>query len=134
MEPSHSLPQQPRTMFGAPIPEQVSNPVIQSNLVSRFQVPTSSRCDPYTTVNSSGVNPPVDSLYCNDSFRFVAQSSYPAQDYSSLPVSQLNGMSITAQQSSYMPGRGNYDSMFLPRPEFSKYSGDPLEYKSFIVY
>ena len=26
----------------------------------------------------------------------------------------------------------NYDSLFLPRPEFPKFSGDPLEYKAFM--
>ena len=36
--------------------------------------------------------------------------------------------------SSYTPGCDylKYDSMFLPRPEFPKYSGDPLEFKAFM--
>ena len=31
-----------------------------------------------------------------------------------------------------VPGTINYDSLFLPRPEFPKFAGDPLEFRSFI--
>ena len=38
------------------------------------------------------------------------------------------------QTSTYVPGFSNfrYDNMFLPRPEFSKYSGNSFEFKAFI--
>ena len=32
----------------------------------------------------------------------------------------------------YTPHALHYDSLFLPRPEFPKFSGDSLEYKPFI--
>ena len=41
---------------------------------------------------------------------------------------------FAGRYSSYTPGCSylKYDSMFLPRPEFPKYSGDPLEFKAFM--
>ena len=41
---------------------------------------------------------------------------------------------LAGSYATYAPGCNylKYDSMFLPRPEFPKYSGDPLEFKAFI--
>ena len=40
---------------------------------------------------------------------------------------------MPGQRTMCLPGRVNYDSMFLPRPEFSKFSVDPLQYRTFIT-
>ena len=40
---------------------------------------------------------------------------------------------MPGQGSMCLPGRVNYDSMFLPHPEFPKFSGDPLQYRTFIT-
>ena len=41
---------------------------------------------------------------------------------------------LAGSYATFAPGCNylKYDSMFLPRPEFPKYSGDPLEFKAFI--
>ena len=59
------------------------------------------------------------------------------QLYAEVPQ-RFNDQALTApfagSYSAYTPGCNylKYDSMFLPRPEFPKYSGDPLEFKVFI--
>ena len=67
----------------------------------------------------------VESLHSTLDSQRNARNSLP------LPVDNLTFM--PNQRTTCLPGRVNYDSMFLPRPEFPKFSRDPLQYRTFIT-
>ena len=93
------------------------------------------RGDILATANSDG-SPRISSqIYGNSA---VVESLHPTLDSqrparNSLPLPADNLTYMPGQGSICLPGRVNYDSMFLQRPEFPKFSGDPLQYRTFIT-
>ena len=93
------------------------------------------RSDILATANSYG-SPRISSqIYDNSA---VVESLHPTLDSQRnacdsllLPADNLTFM--PGQRTMCLPGRVNYDSMFLPRPEFPKFSEDPLQYRTFIT-
>ena len=134
--------QEQRTAMSNQPPIQVSGTVIHPSVLSTNpQEVTPSRCEAPASVAYPTPKQEDNSFFFNGNVRHTTrtQSTHPAAEgqthvhrYSLQPGNELSCMPYPGQQSSYVPGRPSYDSMFLPRPEFPKYSGDPLEYSSFI--
>ena len=138
----HPSGQEQRTAMSNQPPIQVSGTVIHPSVLSTSpQEVTPSRCEAPASVAYPTPKQEDNSFFFNGNVRHTTrtQSTHPAAEgqthvhrYSLQPGNELSCMPYPGQQSSYVPGRPSYDSMFLPRPEFPKYSGDPLEYSSFI--
>ena len=116
---------------------QVSGPVnsTANQFASRCLPSNSLRGDILATANSYG-SPRISSqIYGNSA---VVESLHPTLDSQrnvcdSPPLPADNLTFMPGQRTMCLPGRVNYDSMFLPRPEFPKFSGDPLQYRTFIT-
>ena len=116
---------------------QVSGPInsTASQFVSCCLPSNSLRGDILATANSYG-SPRISSqTYGNsalvESLHPTLDSQRNARNFLPLPADNLTFM--PGQRTMCLPGRVNYDSMFLPRPEFPKFSGDPLQYRTFIT-
>ena len=116
---------------------QVSCPVNSTaNQFASCCLPSNSlRADVLATANSYG-SPRISSQTYGNSA--IVESLHPTLDFqrnarNSLPETADNLTFMPGQRTMCLPGRVNYDSMFLPRPEFPKFSGDPLQYRTFIT-
>ena len=98
---------------------------------SSFATANSGTYCTYSNSKFSAVNVRNDT---SSVFQPLYQDSYAQAHVNRYANNQSTREPICGQYSTYTPGCNylKYDGMFLPRPEFSKFSGDPLEYQAFM--
>ena len=98
---------------------------------STFAIANSGTYCTYSNTKFSAANVGNDT---SSVFQPLYQDSYAQAYVNRYANNQSTREPICCQYSTYTPGCNylKYDSMFLPRPEFPKFSGDPLEYQAFM--
>ena len=105
----------------------------------------SSTCQVWSSSYVHGPLPTHSDFSAGSSHMQVAPSVAHSYNFNRLPASNPLGpppssadlpiyshVSPLLYPGVYNQNSVNYDSLFLPRPEFPKFSGDPLEYKAFM--
>ena len=106
---------------------------------------SSSTCQVWSSSYVHGPLPTHSDFSAGSSHMQVAPSVAHSYNFNRLPASNPLGpppssadlpiyshVSPLLYPGVYNQNSVNYDSLFLPRPEFPKFSGDPLEYKAFM--
>ena len=106
---------------------------------------SSSTCQVWSSSYVHGPLPAHPDISAGSSHMQVAPSVAHSYNFNRLPASNPLGpppssadlpiyshVSPLLYPGVYNQNSVNYDSLFLPRPEFPKFSGDPLEYKAFM--
>ena len=106
---------------------------------------SSSTCQVWSSSYVHGPLPTHPEFSAGSSHMQVAPSVAHSYNFNRLPASNPLGPPPSSADSPiyshvspllypgvYNQNSVNYDSLFLPRPEFPKFSGDPLEYKAFM--
>ena len=106
---------------------------------------SSSTCQVWSSSYVHGPLPTHPEFSAGSSHMQVAPSVAHSYNFNRLPASNPLGpppssadlpiyshVSPLLYPGVYNQNSVNYDSLFLPRPEFPKFSGDPLEYKAFM--
>ena len=106
---------------------------------------SSSTCQVWSSSYVHGPLPAHPDISAGSSYVQVAPSVAHSYNFNRLPASNPLGpppssadlpiyshVSPLLYPGVYNQNSVNYDSLFLPRPEFPKFSGDPLEYKAFM--
>ena len=106
---------------------------------------SSSTCQVWSSSYVHGPLPAHPDISAGSSHMQVAPSVAHSYNFNRLPASNPLGPPPSSADSPiyshvspllypgvYNQNSVNYDSLFLPRPEFPKFSGDPLEYKAFM--
>ena len=106
---------------------------------------SSSTCQVWSSSYVHGPLPTHSDISAGSSHMQVAPSVAHSYNFNRLPTSNPLGpppssadlpiyrhVSPLLHPGVYNQNSVNYDSLFLPRPEFPKFSGDPLEYKAFM--
>ena len=106
---------------------------------------SSSTCQVWSSSYVHGPLPTPPEFSAGSSHMQVAPSVAHSYNFNRLPASNPLGpppssadlpiyshVSPLLYPGVYNQNSVNYDSLFLPRPEFPKFSGDPLEYKAFM--
>ena len=106
---------------------------------------SSSTCQVWSSSYVHGPLPTHPDFSAGSSHMQVAPSVAHSYNFNRLPASNPLGPPPSSADSPiyshvspllypgvYNQNSVNYDSLFLPRPEFPKFSGDPLEYKAFM--
>ena len=106
---------------------------------------SSSTCQVWSSSYVHGPLPAHPDISAGSSHMQVAPSVAHSYNFNRLPASNPLGpppssadlpiyshVSPLLHPGVYNQNSVNYDSLFLPRPEFPKFSGDPLEYKAFM--
>ena len=106
---------------------------------------SSSTCQVWSSSYVHGPLPTHSDISAGSSHMQVAPSVAHSYNFNRLPASNPLGpppssadlpiyshVSPLLHPGVYNQNSVNYDSLFLPRPEFPKFSGDPLEYKAFM--
>ena len=106
---------------------------------------SSSTCQVWSSSYVHGPLPAHPDISAGSSHMQVAPSVAHSYNFNRLPASNPLGpppssadlpiyshVSPLLYPGVYNQNFVNYDSLFLPRPEFPKFSGDPLEYKAFM--
>ena len=106
---------------------------------------SSSTCQVWSSSYVHGPLPTHSDISAGSSHMQVAPSVAHSYNFNRLPASNPLGpppssadlpiyshVSPLLYPGVYNQNSVNYDSLFLPRPEFPKFSGDPLEYKAFM--
>ena len=106
---------------------------------------SSSTCQVWSSSYVHGPLPTHPEFSAGSSHMQVAPSVAHSYNFNRLPASNPLGPLPSSADSPiyshvspllypgvYNQNSVNYDSLFLPRPEFPKFSGDPLEYKAFM--
>ena len=106
---------------------------------------SSSTCQVWSSSYVHGPLPTHPEFSAGSSHMQVAPSIAHSYNFNRLPASNPLGPPPSSADSPiyshvspllypgvYNQNSVNYDSLFLPRPEFPKFSGDPLEYKAFM--
>ena len=106
---------------------------------------SSSTCQVWSSSYVHGPLPAHPDISAGSSHMQVAPSVAHSYNFNRLPASNPLGPPPSSADSliyshvspllypgAYNQNSVNYDSLFLPRPEFPKFSGDPLEYKAFM--
>ena len=79
------------------------------------------------------VGVPAAQLDSSHPSRVVTSSTPPSVSCANNNLMNSNNLLLPVHLPGlYTPSAANYDSLFLPRPEFTKFSGDPLEFKTFM--